>query len=851
MRMPDSSRAVRRDAGQEAEALPLRPHEPARASYDRAMRGLPAGTVTFLFTDVEGSTRLLHEHGTGYADLLAQHRRALREAFTAHEGVEVDTQGDAFFVAFSRAADAVAAAEAGRAALASGPIRVRMGIHTGEPVVTEEGYVGLDVHRAARIAAATHGGQIVLSETTRRLLDGEDLVRDLGNAERLYQLGDGEFPPLRTLDATNLPLATGPLLGREQELEELVALLSNGTRLLTLTGPGGTGKTRLALQAAAELVGTMANGVFWVPLVGVSDPELLTSEIARTLGAPDDLVGFLRGRELLVLLDNFEHLLDSAPAVGVVLGASARVRVLVTSRAPLRIAGEQEFRVEPLAESDAATLFVERARAVGRQLAPDATVVKLCRRLDGLPLAVELAAARTKLLAPERLLERLDSVLPILTGGARDAHERQRTLRATIEWSYDLLDADGRDLFARLSVFAGTFPLDAAEEVCDAGLDALAALVDSSLLKPIGDDRFLMLDTIHEYALERFAALEDAEELRRRHASFLCAIAEQAYDHRLDAEAEWSARLDVDHDDLRAALDWLEVNEHAAALELAGALGWFWLSHGLLDEGCRRLASALDRAVARGRPRARALTASGALVARHGDAASGRAQLEQAIGLWSELGDSAEKASALDLLGWLLVYDAGDDRGSLMAFEQSLELRRQLGDEAGETRALVGVCQVLVALGETERAEELSRDLLERAAGDPRTEHFAYHFLADCALIRGETEEAEERYRASLRAALPLGDVVETSFEVQGIAMAAAGNGDSARALQLAGAVEALWDSLGTSFSVAFWDSLLERYLGPARRQLGEAADTAWAAGRELPFDDAVQIALEAGLPAP
>ena len=816
------------------------------------MGELPVGTVTFLFTDVEGSTRLLHEQGDRYAGLLAEHRRALREAFTTHDGVEVDTQGDAFFVAFARAADAVAAAEAARTALAGGPMRVRMGIHTGEPLVTDEGYVGIDVHRAARIAAAAHGGQIVLSESTRQLIDGETAVRDLGEhrlkdlarAERLYQVGDADFPPLHTVDATNLPVALGPLVGREQELRELVALLSNGTRLLTLTGPGGTGKTRLALQVAAELVGTMEDGVFWVPLIGLSDPELLTSELAQTLGAPDDLVAFLRGRELLVLLDNFEHLLESAPQVGVLLGACARVRVLVTSRAPLRIAGEQEFRVEPLDAGDAATLFVERARAVGRELTPDATVEQICRRLDGLPLAVELAAARTKLLAPERLLGRLDSVLPILTGGARDAHERQRTLRATIEWSYDLLDPDARELFARVSVFAGTFPLEAVEEVCDGDLDTVAALVDSSLLRPIGDDRFLMLHTIQEYARGRLAVLQDADELRRRHATFFSVIAEEAYDRRREAEAESSERLEADHDDLRAALDWLEVSDPERALELAGALGWFWLSHGLLDEGCRRLATSLEQPTASGRSRARALTWSGGLVARHGEAAQGLAQLETAIALWAELGDRAEEAAARDLLGWLLVYDLGDAEVALQVFEQSLELSRQLGDEGGETRALVGVCQVLVALGESERAEALSRALLERAAGDPRTEHFAYHFLADCALIRGETREAEQRYRASLRAALSLGDVIEASFEVQGVAMAAAGSGDAARALRLAGAVEALWESLGTSLSIAFWDELLERYLGPARRHLAEDADAAWAAGRDLPFDDAVEIAL-------
>jgi class 3 adenylate cyclase len=357
-----------------------------------ARPALPTGTVTFLFTDVEGSTQLLDEHGAAYAELLAEHRRALREAFARHGGVEVDTQGDAFFVAFARASDAASAAHDARTAIEAGPIRVRMGIHTGEPIVTDEGYVGLDVHRAARIAAAAHGGQIVLSEATFRLLDADSEVRDLGEhrlkhlarAERLFQLGDGDFPPLRTLGATNLPLASSALVGREREVEELVATFAEGSRLVTVTRPGGTG-TRLALQVAADLVSTQNDGVFWVPLVGLTDPELLASEIAQTIGARDDLTGFLRGRELLLLLDNFEHLLDAAPAVSLLLPACNGLRALVTSRAPLRVAGETEYRLEPLPVKHAAALFVERARAVGRVLAPDATVEVICHRLDGLP----------------------------------------------------------------------------------------------------------------------------------------------------------------------------------------------------------------------------------------------------------------------------------------------------------------------------------------------------------------------------------------------------------------------------------------------------------------------------------
>jgi predicted ATPase/class 3 adenylate cyclase len=813
---------------------------------------LPTGTVTFLFTDVEGSTRLLQEHGAGYADLLTEHRNTLRDAFARNAGVEVDTQGDAFFVAFARATDAVAAAGEARDALEAGPIRVRMGLHTGEPITTDEGYVGMDVHRAARIAAAAHGGQIVLSEPTRRLLETDSQIRDLGehrlkdlvHAERLFQLGEGDFPPLRTLDATNLPLASSPLVGREEEVEELVAALSNGTRLLTLTGPGGTGKTRLALQVAAELVGTQRDGVFWVPLAGLSDPELLTSELAQTIGARDDLAAFLRGKELLLLLDNFEHLLDGAPAVARLLASSNALRVLVTSRAPLRVSGEREFRLEPLPAGDASALFVERARAVGKELAPDSTVEFICRRLDGLPLAIELAAARTKLLGVEALLERLDSALPLLTGGARDAPERQRTLRATIGWSYDLLDSASQELFARLAVFAGSFPLTAAEEVCAAELDALAALVDLSLLKPVGDDRFLMLETIREYAREKLDESGEADDRRRRHAEFFRRLAEEAYARRFEAEAESAARLETDHDDLRAALDWLAAHDADAALELAGALGWFWLSRGLLEEGSGRLSEALAASRISGPSRARALTALGALTARRGDAASGTELLREGIDLWRGLGEREELASGLDSLGWPLIYDAGDEAAALQAFEEAIEIWRELGDPAGETRALVGVCQVLVALGDVERAETLSRELLERAGDDLRTEHFGYHFLADCALIRGDTLEAETRYRQSLEAAIPLGDVLETSFEVQGVAMAAAGNGDPQRALLLAGAAESLWESLGVSFSLAFWDALLERYLAPAREQLGAEADAVWAEGRALEFDDAVALAL-------
>ncbi len=811
------------------------------------MGDLPAGTVTFLFTDIEGSTKLLHELGDRYPNALDEHRRTLRAAFEAHGGVEVDTQGDAFFVAFARASGAAHAALEAQRALDGSDVRVRMGLHTGEPLLRDDGYVGMDVHRAARVMSAGHGGQIVISERTRSFLDEFELqdlgvhrLKDLRSPERLYQLGPGDFPPLRTLDATNLPVTATQLLGRDRELAEVVSLLTNGNRLTTITGPGGTGKTRFALEAAAEFVGRTADGVYWVPLAGLSDPELVLPEIAHALGAKEDVRGFLRDRELLVLLDNVEHLLEAAPALAELMSWCDGLKLLATSRAPLRVSGEHEYPLGPLAPADSVTLFCERARSIGRDIPPNETVAEICRRLDGLPLAIELAAARTKLLALDTLLDRLGQALPLLTGGGRDAPERQRTLRATIEWSYELLDAEAQELFARLAVFAGSFSLAAAEEICDASVDSLADLVDLSLLKSIGDDRFLLLETIREYAL---ALLSD--ETLRRHAAYFAATAEDAYRRRVDSEAECAARLELDHDDLRAALDWAATHDPEQELELAGALGWFWLSHSHFEEGARRLAHALRDDAAASSATARGLTAAGALAGQTGRRTEAADLFSRGIAQWQDLGDQSELAAALDAFGWSMFF-AGENDRSLEAFEQTVDLRRQLQDEWGETRALTGVCQILVAKGEVERANALSRELLDRSRrhGDTRSEHFALHFLADCALLDLQFDEAETRYRESLRAARALGDVLETSLEVQGMAMAAAGKGELVRAVRLGGAVEALWESLGIVVDVPFWTALLDRHIRAARQELGPQGDALWAEGRELEFDDAVEFAL-------
>src|SRR3954463_16280357 len=449
----------------------------------QAMRPLPSATVTFVFTDVEGSTRLLHELGAErYAEALGEHRRVLRASFAAEGGVEVDTQGDAFFYAFADARAAAAAASAANTALEPGPIRIRMGLHTGEALLTGEGYVGEDVHLGARIAAAGHGGQVLVSAATRTLLDGgvtdlgEHRLKDFAEPVAIFQLGETRFPPLKTISNTNLPRPASSFVGRERETAEVAELVRRG-RLVTLSGPGGSGKTRLSIEAASELVGELKAGVFWVSLAAVRDQSIVLETIGQTLGAKDALVDHIGERELLLLLDNLEQVVEVAPELASLVEVCPTPPRLVPSRELLRVRGEVGYPVPPLAEPEAVELFYQRSR-----LEPDETIAELCRRLDDLPLAVELAAARTSVLTPAQILERLAQRLDLLKGG-RDADPRQQTLRAAIEWSHDLLTDDEQRLFARLAVFRGGWTLEAAEDVADADLDTLQSLSDKSLVR--------------------------------------------------------------------------------------------------------------------------------------------------------------------------------------------------------------------------------------------------------------------------------------------------------------------------------------------------------------------------------
>jgi predicted ATPase len=734
------------------------------------MPTLPAGTVTFLFTDVEGSTTLLHELGAdAYAEALAEHRRVIREVCRRHGGVEVDTQGDAFFVAFPTAPGAVAAAGEMTERLASGQVQVRIGLHTGTPLVTDEGYVGTDVHRVARIAAAGHGGQVLVASSTAELVEvpltdlGQHWLKDLPAPERLYQQGDGEFPPLRTLHQSNLPIPATPFVEREREVAEVLELLAGeDVRLLTLTGPGGTGKTRLAIQAAADTAVDYEHGVWWVPLAPLRDAALVIEQVAQVLGAKREPSHHIDDKHLLLLLDNFEQVLQAGPNVAALVAACPKLDVLVTSREPLHVAGEQEYPVPPLLEAEAFELFHVRARAAVPDFSANGAVTEICRRLDNLPLAVELAAARVVALSPEQILERLDKRLPLLTRGPRNVPKRQRTLRATIEWSYELLSQGERRLFRRLAVFTGGSRLEAAEAVTEANLETLQSLVEKSLVRHTGE-RYWMLETIREYALERLEESGEAEELRRLHAEFCVLLAEDAEPRMRSADV--LSALAEDEGNLRAALSYCAGGrEPKLMLRLAGALWSFWNARDLWQEGCRWLEEAVRCDDRSSSPvRARALRGLAALTSALGDDARTRTLLDEALELYRQVGDDDGVAKCLNNLGGLAWTSEGDLERATMLFEESVVLAKRL---AAERRAGPGVA---VQLGNLAQLAEVRGDfvqgrrLAEESLAAARVEENdisgaeALETLAWLALFEHRYDAAAEYADEALRIVLGIG----------------------------------------------------------------------------------------------
>jgi len=810
------------------------------------VRALPTGTVTFLFSDIEGSTRLLNELGSRYVDALADQRRIIREASAHHGGVEVDTQGDAVFIAFADARQAARAAAEAQAGLSSGPVRVRMGLHTGEPIVWAEGYAGIDVHRGARICSAAHGGQVVLSEPTASLLEEDELrplgvhrLKDLSEPQPLFQLGEGEFPPLRTLYATNLPAQPGPLIGRERELEHTTALLRDGTRLLTLTGPGGSGKTRLGLQLAAELAEEFADGVYWVPLAGVSESDLVLSTVASTVGAKDGLADYVDAKHLLLVLDNFEQVLEAAREVGDLLQRCSHLKLLVTSRAPLRLAGEREYQVAPLPETDAVELFAQRARAIVSDFEPDQSVVEICRRLDGLPLAIELAAARVRVLTPDRLLDRLELRLPLLTSGTRDAPARQRTLRATIEWSYDLLTAEEQRLFARLAIFAASFDLEAAEVVCAAPLDEIEGLVEQSLVRRWASGRLGMLETIREFGLEQLAAGGEQNSIARAHAEYFLALINSAEKSGVNYTPEWQTRLEAERDNCRLAMRWaLDADEPLLALRIAVALGPFWIVCSAHQEARGWLTETLDATP--GAPkdlRARALRELGPTYFLAGEYEPAAELAEQALDLFRELGDKREVALTLDMLS-APVGIMGDQVRARALVDESLALCRELGDRELSLYPLTKVALDEWLRGDRELAVALTEETIElaREVGDAWWTGGQLFNLADMLWELGQLPRAAGLAREALALSHELGSSFHMIYALALLAVLAAADGDPKRAGRLWAAAEMLEESGRAVFQPGDRD----RYRGALVALPAHELEAAIAEGRATTVDQVV-----------
>jgi predicted ATPase/class 3 adenylate cyclase len=816
------------------------------------MADLPSGNVTFLFTDVEGSTRLLHELGAqAYANELSKHRQVVRAAFATYGGVEVDTQGDAFFAAFSEAARAIEAARMITKELASGPIRVRIGVHTGTPLLTTEGYVGADVHRAARIAAAGHGGQVVVSPVTADLVEdksslaplGTHRLKDFDQPISLFQLGDGEFPPLKTIANTNLPTPASSFLGREKALVAADRALRN-TRLLTVIGPGGAGKTRFALELARrareERFSDYADGVFWVPLAPLRDPALVLDTVGQEIGSKNGLREHIATKQMLLLVDNFEQVVEAAGDLSDLLRACCNLTALVTSRELLRVQGEVEFELPPLADDDGALLFCERAR-----LEQSEDINELCRRLDGLPLAIELAAARARMLSPGELLARLSERLDFLKGG-RDADPRQQTLRAAIEWSHDLLAAEERALFCRLAVFEGTWTLGSAVAVLDADLDRVESLFDKSLLRRSQDGRFFMLETIREYAREQLEESGESESLQRRHAECFVLLAQEALD-AID-RSEGARQLEAERENLRQAMRWaLDRGESETSLLLASAYGRLCAFRGPFGEGQRWLEAALqagdEQAPA---ARARAMRAAAGLAERQGDLEQAQAFAESSLSLARSIGDDTLTGDALLLLG-IIAVDAEDyDRAESLQREAQVVFSRSGNDAAvRETLGMLGF--LMIARHDYAQAHSVIEEALRlsRQADDSRGVLLNVANLGHLSAREGRFQEALPLMGEALQRTRQQFDVQGVADTLEDIAAVAAALLHHEEAAVMLGGADALREGMeGVMEPVGL--ALHEQTLASLGSNLeADRFAAAWEQGRGMSLDHAVAYALE------
>ena len=872
------------------------------------MDSLPTGTVTMLFSDIEGSTALLSHLGDRYGEALTVQRRIMRAAIAAWSGREMGTEGDSFFVVFQSAQDGVSACLQAQRGLTTADwpdgsaVRVRMGLHTGEPSRHEEGYVGIDLNRAARIAATAHGGQVVLSATTAEFLErlpdvvgladlGWHRLKDIAEPEHIFQLTAPDlpavFPSLRSLGApSSLPIPATPLVGRDGELRDLQeALARPGVRLMTLTGPGGVGKTRLALALASAMDTDFRDGVYFVPLATVTNADVMWKVLADTLDltveAPIDtaVTQALATRSTLLVLDNLEQLSDAAGVIARLLEASPRLMVVATSRRPMHLQGESEFPVPPLAgptgpELDtiaacgAVSLFVQQAALVRRGFVLTSAnahdVAAICRRLDGLPLAIELAASRSKLLPPKALLFRLGDSLDLAASDV-DRPSRQQTIRATIAWSHDLLSPDLQQVFRRMGVFAGGCDIDAVEAVTVDGaepagsdvLEAITHLLDLSLVTVAetseGDIRIAMLETIREFALEQLVRAGDLEATRRRHAEYYADFAEQANaELKGSRQLIWLDRLEIEHDNLRAALSWTlasspatgagaDQERSALGLRLVSALSWFWYGHSHVAEGRRWLELAIDAAtVHEGETLADAVHGLATILLLQGENERARAALEGNLTLLRRLGDPRRLALGLSKLG-VAFRNLGQNEDARRVLEQSLE----------STRTPAGLSNLSLLLmddGDPESATVLLSEAVQLALAEefPWGVTVCRLNLASATIRAGRPAEGHDRLCAIVDDVLLTGDLEMVADILNEFTIALAQVGADTRVARLFGAEESLRAQIGIPLPPPE-EIKFEREIAPVRERLGVAAwDAEVAAGRQLSQGEALTLAQRA-----
>jgi predicted ATPase/class 3 adenylate cyclase len=883
----------------------IRAREPSRR---RRTRALPTGTVTFLFTDIEGSTELLQTLGSAFLPNRDRHDRAIRRAIKQGGGIELATEGDSFFAVFRTAVGAVHAAVAAQRVLSAAPeakgrrIAVRMGLHTGDGKLGGDNYVGMDVHRAARIAAAGHGGQVLLSDATRGLVEsqlpdgvtlrdlGSQTLKDLPHPEHLHDLLitglRADFPGLRTISGPrgNLPTSMTRFIGRTREAADIGDLLAR-ERMVTLAGPGGTGKTRLAIEAARSLADRYPDGSWFVALEALRDPALVVSTIATTLGVRDQpgrpisavLGEYLLPKHVLVLLDNLEQVIRAAPEIAGLLGAAPGLDVLATSREPLSIAGEHVYHVPPLdlppepgvptardlAANEAVELFMERARAARADFAlSDANapaIAAICRRLDGLPLAIELAAARINVLSANQIVDRLDHRLKLLATDRRDLPERQRTLRGAIDWSYDLLARSEQAFFRRLSVFSGGADLDAISAVVDPegalGADALelaSALVDRSLLRltAIGDENRLdMLETIREYAAEHLAASSSEEsETRARHADYYRELAEASEGLLLNVRRDQILdRLDRELNNVRAAIAWsLETGHTEIGLRIAVALREFWHVRNRILEGRRALDGLLSASASEGAtsPRFRALAIGGGLASWHGDYDRSLELFEEALAMAEARGSRRQMAAAKSGMGWAMIGSRPTAARPLI--EEAVALARERGDTQILYGALQGLTLVCIRLGDlgAARRSALESIALGEAAGERYSKELMLVTLGMIEAREGDRKAGGRRIAEALRQLRAAGGHIGLSIALDTLATLVLEQGESEHGAILAAAADRLRREIGGGPGNAVLG--LEEPLDHARRTMAESDfERAVAAGAALTTDEAVDLGLE------